>query len=155
MFDFMDGIYESLKKFFNPIVKFFAKRLFWFITPIVAIVQFLIKMLTGGGAILLLVWHYVSAYFIVVLIKRFILYPVLVAIVLYLMNYLYVSYVFSFLDSKSIESYITDVINNHDYLINASVILYQIGLLQALTIYFYFILVTFILRFFIDFIKRD
>jgi len=148
-------IFMALRRFIAPIIKFFSKKLSWVIAPIMGIISLLIRVLTGGKELFVLVWGYVSAYFVVSLIKRFVLFPIVAGIIIFLLGYFYNTYTLSFLNGKSVESYITDTINSHDYLVNASVFMYQIGLLQAFTIFFYFMLITFIIRLFIDFLKRD
>lgn len=102
-----------------------------------------------------LVWSYVAAYFVVTTIRRFVLFPFLIGGFIYLISYVYNSYAFGFLDDQSVNQYITTVINQHDYLINASVFFYQLGITQAITIFFNFMIVTFIIKLFINTFKKD
>ena len=144
-----------LLKIGKYIWKYFGKS--WgFITLIVSVLFSIIKWLKAivvGSFVL--VWGYVAAYFLVTTIRRFIMFPFLVTAFIYLLSYAFNDYSYTFLDEQSVSQYITTVISEHDYLINASVFFYQIGLLQAMTIFFNFVIVTFIIKMFINTFKKD
>jgi len=155
----MDDYFGIFKRYLwrigTYLFKFFTRG--WaFIGTVVSVIYSVIvwlkSIMIGSFA---LVWSYVAAYFVVTTIRRFLLFPFLVAGFIYVITYLYNDYAFAFLHNQSVRDYLTAVINQHDYLINASVFFYQIGLTQALVIYFYFIIITFVLKLFINTFKKD
>jgi len=148
-------MFSLIARIWNYIAPFFSFVFKWVKVGggyLYVVLYFIWKLIAGPIA---LVWTYVNALFWVHTIKRFALFPILVAAFIFLLDYIYRSYPFTFLGDLSVSGYLTSVINQHDYLVNTSVFLYQIGLIQALTIFFYFVLVTFVVRLFIKIFIRD
>jgi len=148
-------LFKVLKKFFAPVIAFFSKKLAFIIAPLVAILDLLVSLLTGGAKALFVVWKYTAALFFVHLIRKFVLFPIFALAVYEILVYLWNDYNFSFLDNLSINSYLTNFINSNEFLSMGAVIGYQFGLWQALTIFFNFFIVTFVIRLFIKMFIRE
>lgn len=150
-----DKIFKVLEKFFTPIVKFFSKKLTFIIAPIFAILDFILGFFTGGVKALFVVWKYTAALFLVQLLRKFIIFPIVVFAIYKVLSFLWDGFTYSFLDNLTINGYIVDFINSNNFLSMGCVIGYEFGLWQALTVFFNFVIVTFVMRLFIKMFLRD
>ena len=122
---------------------------------IAAVIKWLFSLLAGGAQMLFLVWKATAAYFFVHLIRRFILFPLYAFTAYVILGWLWNGYTFGFLDNLSINAYLSNMIASNQFLSMAAVIGYDFGLWQALTVYFNFIILTFVIRLFIKTFMRD
>lgn len=142
---FVKGIFDSIlgRVLLAPILLFAGA------------IKFLFGVLAGGVQMLFVVWKATAALFFVHLIRKFILFPIYVFTAYMIMGWIWNGYTFSFLDNLSINAYLVNLIQSNQFLSMFSVIGYDFGLWQALTIYFYFMILTFVIRLFIKTFMRD
>jgi len=153
---FFRRIFDTLLGFVKRILTSTLGRIIF--SPIILIaglIKWIFGFIAGGAQMLFLVWKATAAYFFVHLIRRFILFPIYAFTAYVILGWIWNGYTFSFLDNLSINAYLVNMIQSNEFLLMAAVAGYDFGIWQALTIYFNFVILTFVMRLFIKTFMRD